>query len=45
MYEGDYARGYNEVSVSEEGLRGHGVLYYRLDTPEHTAVRKMVLAR
>ncbi|MGK0364586.1 MAG: hypothetical protein ACI85O_001643 [Saprospiraceae bacterium] len=38
---GDYAKGYNEVRVSDLGATG--VLYYQLDTQNDSAVRKMVI--
>lgn len=43
--EGDYTKGYNEIRIDERELTGKGVLYYRLDTPEHTATRKMILLK
>ena len=42
---GDYARGYNEVSIEKSQLQGSGVLYYELDTPTNTAIRKMILLK
>ncbi len=38
---GEYAKGYNEVRVSDLGATG--VLYYQLDTQNDSAVRKMVV--
>jgi hypothetical protein len=40
LIEGDYAGGYNEIRVSD--LKATGVLYYRLEAGEHTAVRSMI---
>ena len=40
--EGDYAAGYNEVSLDRSNL-SEGLLYYRLDTPDHSASMKMLL--
>ncbi|MBK6901818.1 MAG: T9SS type A sorting domain-containing protein [Saprospirales bacterium] len=42
VLKGEYARGYNEMNLSDfAGVSG--VLYYQLDTPTHTATRKMVI--
>jgi hypothetical protein len=42
VVKGEYARGYNEVQLSDfAGVSG--VLYYQLDTPTHSATRKMVI--
>jgi hypothetical protein len=38
---GTYGEGYHEVEV--KNLSGAGVLYYQLNTPLHSATRKMVL--
>jgi SdrD B-like domain/Dockerin type I domain len=35
-------KGYNEIQLSKEDINTTGVLYYRLDTPTHSATRKMV---
>ena len=45
VYEGDYAKGYNEFTIQRNELPANGVLFYQLDTPEHTAVKKMVLLK
>jgi hypothetical protein len=41
--EGDYAAGYNQVTLSASKLAATGVLYYRLDADDFTATKKMVL--
>ena len=38
-----YAKGYNEVNVSD--LTATGVLYYKLETSNDTATRKMILVK
>jgi hypothetical protein len=38
--EGAFHEGYNEVTL--EALRASGVLYYQLETPTHTAIKKMI---
>ena len=43
LTEGDYAAGYNNVTVSANDLSATGVLYYRLDADDFTATKKMVL--
>ncbi|HFA50819.1 MAG TPA: HYR domain-containing protein [Bacteroidetes bacterium] len=39
---GSYAKGYNEITISEDELGSAGVLFYQLETQEHTATRRMV---
>jgi hypothetical protein len=41
MIRGDFGKGYNEVQIDD--LKTSGVYYYRVDTPEFTATRKMVV--
>ena len=41
VFRGDFEKGYNEIRLS--GLNNSGVYYYRLDTPTHSATRKMVV--
>ncbi|MEM1319134.1 MAG: T9SS type A sorting domain-containing protein [Bacteroidota bacterium] len=43
VYEGAYEAGYNELSINRGDLPHGGLLYYQLDTPGHTAIRKMTL--
>jgi hypothetical protein len=43
VIEGDYARGYNQVTVKRDELSGAGVLYYQLDTANDSATKKMIL--
>ena len=38
---GDYAKGYNEVVL--RNINATGVLYYQLDTPTHSATKKMII--
>ncbi len=40
----DFVKGYHTVTLDAAALpsQGAGVLYYRLETPTHSAVRKMV---
>ena len=40
--EGDFAKGYNSLSLTQEGLSS-GLLYYQLLTPTHTATKKMMM--
>jgi hypothetical protein len=40
---GDYARGINTVILNKSDLNVSGVLYYQIDTPTHTATKKMVI--
>ena len=41
----DGVAGYNSISINEADLKGSGVLYYQLETPTHTATRKMTVIK
>lgn len=41
--QGDYSKGYNEVSISRSELSAAGVLYYRLETTDEVATKKMII--
>ncbi len=43
MYDNVYQQGYNEVSIMRQELPIGGVLFYQLQTPSHTATKKMIL--
>jgi hypothetical protein len=43
VVEGDYAKGYNEVTMKRNEISATGVLYYQLDTDEYSATKKMVI--
>ena len=43
VIEGDFAKGYNQVSVTRSELAGSGVLYYQLDTDNDSATMKMII--
>jgi len=43
LIEGDYAKGYNEVSINRSELAGSGVLYYTLETANDSATKKMII--
>ena len=40
---GDYKAGYNSVTVNKSDLNASGVFYYRLETADHSASKKMVI--
>ncbi|MEK7255681.1 MAG: T9SS type A sorting domain-containing protein, partial [Bacteroidota bacterium] len=40
---GEFLKGYHEISVGKSDLPGTGVFYYRLETPRHTASKKMII--
>jgi len=44
VIEGDYQKGYNELSVESSDL-ANGVLYYELSTPSHKGMKKMILIK
>ncbi len=41
---GDFNKGYNEVSINRNELQTTGLVYYELVTPTHTATKRMLLA-
>ena len=41
--EGNFTKGLNQIDLSRNEMSGAGVLYYRLDTPNHSATMKMIL--
>ncbi len=42
-FTGDYAKGYQTVELHKSNLGGHSILYYRLETRDFSATRKMIL--
>ncbi len=42
-YEGDFSKGYNELTVSRADLSSAGLLYYQLKTPTDVATMKMIV--
>ncbi len=44
VYTNDYAKGYNQITIGNDDLTS-GILYYRLDTPTHTATKKMIVIK
>ena len=40
---GDFARGYNEVTINREDLGSVGVLFYQLETQGFSGTKKMIL--
>jgi len=45
LVEGDYSKGYNEISINRNELQSSGVLYYQLESAEHIAAKKMIMSR
>ncbi len=45
QYNGDFAKGYNELTIQKEDLPSAGILYYQLDTANDTATKKMLLIK
>ena len=39
----DYAKGYNQVTVKSNELNASGVLYYTVQSGEHTATKKLII--
>lgn len=42
---GHFSVGQHEIKIDKNNLNGSGVMYYRLDTPDFTATRKMILIK
>lgn len=40
---GEFSKGYHEISLEKGSLPGAGVFYYRLETPTHTATKKLTM--
>ncbi len=46
VVKGDFAKGYNSLELSRGELGATtGVLSYQIDTPTHSATKKMILAQ
>ena len=43
VYQNEYAKGYNQLSVAKKDLPSAGVMYYQLETKDFSATKKMVL--
>jgi len=43
VYSNEYTKGYHQIQVSRKELPASGVLYYKLESQDYTATRKMVL--
>ncbi|MEO0043669.1 MAG: hypothetical protein RL329_3117 [Bacteroidota bacterium] len=41
--EGNYSTGYNAINISKTDVNANGVLYYRLDSGNNTATKKMII--
>jgi hypothetical protein len=37
-----FTEGLNKIRLSKSDLEGNGLYYYRLDTPEHSATKRMI---
>ena len=44
-FSGNYAKGLNTILVNTNDLSGNRILYYKLDTGEYSAVRKMIVIK
>ena len=43
VFKGQYKAGYNAITVNRSDLNTSGVFYYRLETKDHSASKKMVI--
>jgi hypothetical protein len=39
---GDYAKGYNAITLTRAEIEGNGMLYYQLETPTDSATKRMI---
>jgi hypothetical protein len=44
VIQGDYAKGYNEVTIDQADLKATGILSYRLTTDKYSATKQMIIA-
>jgi hypothetical protein len=42
VVKGDYAKGYNAITLTRAEIEGNGMLYYQLDTPTDSATKRMI---
>ena len=45
LVRGDYAKGFNQITLTKAQLQANGVLYYTLETADYTATRKMIMVK
>ena len=38
----EFSKGYNDVNIHQSQFEGTGIFYYRLETSNHTATKKMI---
>ena len=43
MIEGEYQKGYHEIELSQSDFNSTGIFYYRFDSVNFTAMRKMII--
>jgi hypothetical protein len=43
VIEGDYEKGYNQVSLERNELSASGIVYYQLESGDYSATKKMVI--
>jgi hypothetical protein len=43
LIRGDFAKGYNQITLNSSELPAVGVLYYTLETADFTATKKMII--
>ena len=45
VIDGEFTKGYNEVSLNRNDIPAAGTLYYQLDAGEHSATKKMIIVK
>lgn len=43
VFNGTYNAGYNAITINKSDLKSSGVFYYRLETTDHSATKKMII--
>ena len=41
--DGEYVKGFNQITIDKSDLQATGILYYQLETGKFTATRKMII--
>lgn len=43
VFNGQYKAGYNAITINKSDLKTGGIFYYRLETADHSASKKMII--
>jgi len=45
VVEGDYEKGFNQIEISSNNLPSSGIVYYKLESANNTATKKMIVLK